>query len=51
MSYKYNLIIKNGSCFINGKIKKTDLALKENKSVKSVKLTLTQKKYTMYQEN
>ena len=31
MSYKYNLIIKNGSCFINGKIKKTDLALKENK--------------------
>ena len=31
MSYKYNLIIKNGSCFINGEIKKTDLALKENK--------------------
>ena len=44
MSYKYNLIIKNGSCFINGKIKKTDLALKENKISKIGEINFTAEK-------
>ena len=44
MSYKYNLIIKNGSCFINGEIKKTDLALKENKISKIGEINFTAEK-------
>ena len=31
MSENYSLIIKNGSCFINGKLEKTDIALVDNK--------------------
>jgi len=31
MSENYSLIIKNGSCYINGKLEKTDIALVDNK--------------------
>jgi len=31
MSENYSLIIKNGSCYINGKLEKTDVALVDNK--------------------
>ena len=31
MSENYSLIIKNGSCYVNGKIEKTDIALVDNK--------------------
>jgi dihydroorotase len=31
MSDNYSLIIKNGSCYVNGKLEKTDLALNGNK--------------------
>jgi len=31
MSDNYSLIIKNGSCYVNGKLEKTDLALTDNK--------------------
>jgi dihydroorotase len=31
MSENYSLIIKNGSCYVNGKLEKTDLALNDNK--------------------
>ena len=31
MSENYSLIIKNGSCYVNGKLEKTDIALVDNK--------------------
>ena len=31
MSDNYSLIIKNGSCYVNGKLTKTDIVLFENK--------------------
>ena len=31
MSDNYSLIIKNGSCYINGKLTKTDIGLSGNK--------------------
>ena len=40
MSEKYNLIIKNGSCYIDGKLVKTDLALSGNKIQKIGKVEL-----------
>ena len=39
MSDNYNLIIKNGSCYIDGKLVKTDLALLGNKTKKIGKRT------------
>jgi dihydroorotase len=38
MSENYSLIIKNGSCFINGKLEKTDIALVGNKIKKIGKM-------------
>ncbi len=38
MSENYNLIIKNGSCYINGKLEKTDIALVDNKIKKIGKI-------------
>jgi dihydroorotase len=38
MSENYSLIIKNGSCYINGKLEKTDLALIGNKIKKIGKI-------------
>ena len=40
MSDNYNLIIKNGSCYIDGKLVKTDLALLGNKIKKIGKVEL-----------
>jgi dihydroorotase len=40
MSEKYNLIIKNGSCYIDGKLVKTDLTLSGNKIQKIGKVEL-----------
>ena len=31
MSENYNLIIKNGSCYINGKLTKADIGLSKGK--------------------
>ena len=31
MSENYSLIVKNGSCYVNGKLEKTDIALVGNK--------------------
>jgi dihydroorotase len=31
MSENYSLIVKNGSCYVNGKLEKTDIALADNK--------------------
>ena len=31
MSDKFSLIIKNGSCYIDGKLTKTDIGLSDNK--------------------
>ena len=31
MSENYSLIIKNGSCYVNGKLEKTDIAIADNK--------------------
>ena len=31
MSENYDLIIKNGSCYVNGRLEKTDIALVGNK--------------------
>ena len=39
MSDNYSLIIKNGSCYINGELVKTDLALSGNKIRKIGKVT------------
>jgi dihydroorotase len=38
MSENYSLIIKNGSCYINGKLEKTDIALLDNKIKKIGKI-------------
>jgi len=38
MSENYSLIIKNGSCYINGKLEKTDVALVDNKIKKIGKI-------------
>jgi dihydroorotase len=38
MSENYSLIIKNGSCYINGKLEKTDIALVDNKIEKIGKI-------------
>ena len=38
MSENYSLIIKNGSCYINGKLEKTDVALTDNKIKKIGKI-------------
>jgi|TARA_B110000259_G_scaffold179974_1_gene220130 dihydroorotase len=40
MSDNYSLIIKNGSCYINGKLEKTDIALLGNKITKIGKIDL-----------
>ncbi len=44
MSENYTLIIKNGSCFIDGKLTKTDLALSGNKISKIGKVELNSSK-------
>ena len=44
MSDNYSLIIKNGSCFINGKLEKTDIALSGNKIKKIGKIELNSSK-------
>ena len=38
MSENYSLIVKNGSCYINGKLEKTDVALVDNKIKKIGKI-------------
>ena len=38
MSEKFSLIIKNGSCYIDGKLIKTDVGLYENKISKIGKI-------------
>ena len=40
MSDNYSLIIKNGSCYINGKLENTDIALTGNKIKKIGKIEL-----------
>ena len=44
MSDNYSLIIKNGSCYIDGKFQKTDLALSGNKIKKVGKIDLNSSK-------
>ena len=44
MSDNYSLIIKNGSCYINGKLKTTDIALVGNKIKKIGKIELNSSK-------
>ena len=44
MSDNYSLIIKNGSCYVNGKLKKTDLALDGNKIKKIGKIEVNSTK-------
>ena len=44
MSDNYSLIIKNGSCYINGKLEKTDIALVGNKIKKIGKIQLNSSK-------
>jgi dihydroorotase len=44
MSDNYSLIIKNGSCYINGKLKTTDIALIGNKIKKIGKIELNSSK-------
>jgi dihydroorotase len=44
MSDNYSLIIKNGSCFINGKLEKIDIALSGNKIKKIGKIELNSSK-------
>ena len=44
MSENYSLIIKNGSCYINGKLEKTDIALADNKIKKIGKIELNSSK-------
>jgi dihydroorotase len=44
MSDNYTLIIKNGSCYINGKLEKTDIALTDNKIKKIGKIELNSSK-------
>ena len=38
MSENYSLIVKNGSCYVNGKLEKTDIALADNKIKKIGKM-------------
>ena len=40
MSENYSLIIKNGSCYIEGKLIKTDIGLLDNKIKKIGKIGL-----------
>ena len=44
MSNDYSLIIKNGNCYINGKLTKVDLALSGNKIKKIGKIDLDSSK-------
>jgi dihydroorotase len=44
MSENYSLIIKNGSCYINGKLENTDIALSGNKIKKIGKIELNSAK-------
>ena len=44
MSDNYSLIIKNGSCYINGKLEKSDIALSGNKIKKIGKIELNSSK-------
>jgi len=44
MSDNFNLIIKNGSCYINGKLEKTDIAINNGKIEKIGKLSLNSSK-------
>ncbi|MBL6857063.1 MAG: dihydroorotase [Pelagibacteraceae bacterium] len=44
MSDNYSLIIKNGSCFIDGKLEKIDIALSDNKIKKIGKIELNSSK-------
>jgi len=44
MSENYSLIIKNGSCYINGKLEKTDIALIDNKIKKIGKVEVNNNK-------
>ena len=44
MSDNYSLIIKNGSCYINGRLEKTDIALSGNKIKKVGKIELNSSK-------
>ena len=40
MSDNYSLIIKNGTCYIDGKLTNTDIALSDNKIKKIGKIEL-----------
>ena len=44
MSDNYSLIIKNGSCYIDGKLEKIDIALSGNKIKKIGKIELNSSK-------
>ena len=44
MSDKFSLIIKNGSCYIDGKLTKTDIGLSDNKIKKIGKIELNSSK-------
>jgi dihydroorotase len=44
MSENYSLIIKNGSCYVNGKLEKTDIALVGNKIKKIGKIEVNDAK-------
>jgi dihydroorotase len=44
MSDNFNLIIKNGSCYINGKLEQTDIAINNGKIEKIGKLSLNSSK-------
>ena len=44
MSDNFSLIIKNGSCYINGKLTKTDIGLSSNKIKKIGKIELNSSK-------
>ena len=45
MSDNFNLIIKNGSCYINGKLEQTDIAINNGKIEKIGKLSLNSSKF------
>ena len=45
MSDNFNLIIKNGSCYINGKLEQTDIAINNGKIEKIGKLSLNNSKF------
>ena len=45
MSDNYNLIIKNGSCYIDGKLIKSDIGLSEGKIKKIGKIKLNNSKF------